>query len=368
MIRPDYFVDQLRARRIGLFTGVPCSYLTPVIDEVIARDETRYVVASSEGEALAMASGAWLGGKLGVVMCQNSGLGNMVNPLTSLNAPFGIPVLLLVTWRGKPGTVDEPQHEIMGRMTTALLDLMGIPWSLLPGDEEEIPASLEKAISTMSATERPYALILSGDSFCRPADKAQGPAPQEPAAHPTRSAALEAFLSVVPADAAVIATTGKSGRELFTLQDSPRHLYCVGSMGYANALAHGLALASERQVFVIDGDGAALMHLGNLSSIGATQPRNLVHIVLDNGTYDSTGGQPTVSKSVDFAKVALASGYARGVSCSSLKDFVAEVASPPSGGPTLIHLKIRPGSMKQLGRPVVTPHSVARRLRGFIES
>jgi phosphonopyruvate decarboxylase len=165
----------------------------------------------------------------------------------------------------------------------------------------------------------------------------------------------------------VIATTGKCGRELFTLADRPQHLYQVGSMGGASAMALGVALVSDRPVVALDGDGAALMKLGNLATIGARAPSKLVHIILDNGVHDSTGGQATVSPTVDFARIALACGYRSGRTCDGLVAFGRALnAAFTSPGPHLIHLRIRPGSLEKLGRPTVKPPEVARRFRDFL--
>ena len=178
---------------------------------------------------------------------------------------------------------------------------------------------------------------------------------------------LERFLGVVPDAAAVIATTGKCGRELFTLADRAQHLYQVGSMGGASAMGLGVALNTSRPVVVLDGDGAALMKLGNLATIGSRAPANLVHVVLDNGVHDSTGGQATVSPSVDFAAVALACGYATGATCDSPDGFERALRETRSGpGPHLIHARIAPGSLAKLGRPTVGPAEVARRFRRFL--
>jgi phosphonopyruvate decarboxylase len=180
---------------------------------------------------------------------------------------------------------------------------------------------------------------------------------------------LERALATVSDETAIIATTGKTGRELFTLADRPQHLYLVGSMGCASGLGLGLALNTERPVVVLDGDGAALMKLGTLATIGAMAPKNLVHLVLDNGVHDSTGGQATVSPNVDFAAAAVACGYRRAVACDSLAGLdraLAEALAAP--GPTLVHLRIAPGSMAKLGRPTVTPDEVARRFRAFLRS
>jgi phosphonopyruvate decarboxylase len=184
---------------------------------------------------------------------------------------------------------------------------------------------------------------------------------------PARAAALERLLAVVPDEAAIVATTGKTGRELFTLADREQHLYLVGSMGCASGVGLGVALNAKRPVIVIDGDGAALMKLGTLATIGAAAPERLVHLVLDNGVHDSTGGQATVSPTVDFAGVALACGYRRAASCDSLAGFEAALADALAApGPALVHLRIAPGSMAKLGRPTVKPYEVARRFRSFV--
>ncbi|SDB60629.1 phosphonopyruvate decarboxylase [Belnapia rosea] len=371
----DFFAEAERAG-FDFYTGVPCSFLTPLINGALSAPGLTYIGAASEGEAVAIAAGAWLAGRRTVVMCQNSGLGNAVNPLTSLNEPFRIPTLLLTTWRGEPGIPDEPQHAVMGRITQDLLSVIGVPQAPFPAVPEAVAPALATAVGSMDASGLPYAFVMrKGDvaetelSVAERGLPAPGRRADFPAggARPSRAAALERFLQLVPEEAAVIATTGKCGRELFTLADRPQHLYQVGSMGGASGMALGVALNSAVPVFVLDGDGAALMKLGTFATIGAQAPRNLVHILLDNGVHDSTGGQPTVSPGVDFAGVALACGYSQAASCASLEGFEAAlrnaVAEP---GPTLIHLRIAPGSMTKLGRPTVTPPEVAQRFRAFL--
>jgi phosphonopyruvate decarboxylase len=371
----DFFAEAGRAG-FDFYTGVPCSFLTPLINGALSAPGLAYIGAASEGEAVAIAAGAWLAGRRTVVMCQNSGLGNAVNPLTSLNEPFRIPTLLLTTWRGEPGIPDEPQHAVMGRITQDLLSVIGVPQAAFPAAPEAVAPALAAAVESMEASGLPYAFVMrKGDvaetelAVAERGLPAPGRRTDFPAggARPSRAAALERFLQIVPEEGAVIATTGKCGRELFTLADRPQHLYQVGSMGGASGMALGVALNSAVPVFVLDGDGAALMKLGTFATIGAQAPRNLVHILLDNGVHDSTGGQPTVSPGVDFAGVALACGYARAASCASLEGFEAglrdALAEP---GPTLIHLRIAPGSMARLGRPTVTPPEVAQRFRDFL--
>ena len=378
MIEADVLLAAAARAGFDFYTGVPCSFLTPLINGVLSDPAIRYVGAASEGEAVAIAAGAWLAGRRTVVMCQNSGLGNAVNPLTSLNAPFGIPTLLITTWRGQPGLADEPQHELMGQITQGLLRLIECDLQSFPPDADAADAAFARAASAMDESGRPVAWVMAkGDVADSPLD-AQPPARPEPGrrAHletggdrPTRAAALEALLAIAGDDDAVIATTGKCGRELFTLADRAQHLYQVGSMGGASGMALGVALNTSRRVFVLDGDGAALMKLGSFATIGAYAPADLVHILLDNGVHDSTGGQPTVSAGVDFAGVAIACGYRFAASCDEIAGFAAALAEAArDGGPALIHLRILPGSIAKLGRPTIKPPEVARRFRDFLAS
>ena len=377
MIEADAFLEPALERGFSFYTGVPCSFLTPLINRVISNPALHYVGAASEGEAVAIAAGAWLAGRRTVVMCQNSGLGNTVNPLTSLNHPFCIPTLLIVTWRGQPGLKDEPQHELMGQVTGSLLDTIAIGHAGFPREAGAVAATLDRAERAMTAQELPFALIMQkgsvrDDGLDQPdqpihsrgniEDLCQG------GERPARIDLLRAVQALVPAEAAVVATTGKTGRELFTSEDRSQQLYQVGSMGCASAMGLGIALNTERPVVVLDGDGAALMKLGTLATIGAHAPANLVHVVLDNGVHDSTGGQATVSPNVDFAALAQACGYPRAFRCDSAAGFARalEVVFAEGPRPALIHALIAPGSITNLGRPTIAPREVARRFRSFI--
>lgn len=376
MIEADDFLNPLRDRGVNFFTGVPCSFLTPLINRVVGDPRLNYVAAASEGEAVAIASGAWLAGRETLVMFQNSGLGNAVNPLTSLNFPFRIPSLVVTTWRGGPGLSDEPQHELMGAITPDLLDIMRIPHQPFPTEIAAVGPALEAAFTYMDREGLPFAFIMEKGSVRDDglADTPM-PAPQGGAAHdfrnagalPSRMAAMESLLNHLPDDAGIIATTGKCGRELFTIADRDQHLYQVGSMGCAAGMGLGTALNVRTPIIVLDGDGAALMKLGTLATIGSSGAENLVHIVLDNGTYDSTGGQPTTAPAVRFARVAQACGYAQGWEADSLAGLESAMATALiEAGPHLIHLKIAPGSMSKLGRPTIKPADVARRFRDFL--
>ena len=378
MITAADFISVARARGFDFYTGVPCSFLTPLINGVMSDRALSYVGAASEGEAVAIAAGAWLAGRRTVVMCQNSGLGNAVNPLTSLNAPFRIPTLFVTTWRGQPGLGDEPQHELMGRITHGLLRLMEVTVADAPSETGALDAAFDAAVAAMDRTELPVAWVLKKGDISD-TDLDQAPLPPRPAGRRerldtggprlTREAALRQVLELTDDATGVVATTGKCGRELFTLADRAQHLYLVGSMGGASGVALGAALNCPKRVVVLDGDGAALMKLGALATIGAYAPPNLLHVVFDNGVHDSTGGQATVSASVDFAAVALACGYAYAASCDDAQGFAhAWTVAAQVGGPSLIHLRISPGAMAKLGRPTVAPAEVARRFQAFLAS
>jgi phosphonopyruvate decarboxylase len=378
MITADGFLAASCARGIDFCTGVPCSFLTPLINRTIGEPSLNYVGAASEGEAIAIAAGAWLAGRNTVVMCQNSGLGNAVNPLTSLNFPFRIPTLLIVTWRGQPGIHDEPQHELMGQITAGMLDIMRIEHAMFPSEAAAVGPVLDAAVTEMSERGLPYALIMPHDTVCDdtlPPPSALSPVRgtrldlRRDGARPRRDEILQRVIDGAPEAAAIIATTGKAGRELFTLADRKQHFYLVGSMGCASGVGLGVSLNTRRPIIVLDGDGAALMKLGTFATIGVTGPGNLIHIVLDNGVHDSTGGQATVSAAIDFAGVALACNYLRAISCDSVAGFDRALAEALEAvGPTLVHARILPGSMVKLGRPTVTPQQVARRFQSFMTS
>jgi phosphonopyruvate decarboxylase len=382
MLPADAFLDLCHARGVRFVTGTPCSYLKPLINAAI--DDARFVFrdAVNEGDAIAMAAGATLAGKRALVMFQNSGLGNAVNALTSLCHPFRVPLLLVVTHRGEPGgEADEPQHELMGRITTALLDTMGIPWERFPADPAAAGAVLARAFARMSAESAPFALVMSKGAVAPQALKAKpSGAPigartfsfsenltRAYADRCSRTAALEIVRRARRPQEVLVATTGYTGRELYALGDDPWNFYMVGSMGSASAFGLGLALfAPDHPVTVIEGDGAALMRLGNLATLGAYAPPTLTHLVLDNEAHDSTGGQGTVSRGVALAAVAQACGYARVVSTDDPAELAAALADARPGGPSFVHVRIKAGAPDHLPRPGIAPAAVFRRLRDWL--
>ena len=376
MIESAQFVDAARAHGFGLWTGVPCSYLTSFLNAVIADDSLDYVPASNEGEAVAIAVGSHIGGRRAVAMFQNSGLGNAVSPLTSLAHTHRVPVLLIVSRRGDPeGAPDEPQHELMGEITTRMLDVVGVKWALFPTAADEIEAALSRAAAHMDSTGLPYALVMRKGSVKSSPPPAIPPAKPlqaasavaEPrAAHTMKRDYLAAIQSVATDRDIIVSTTGYTSRELYALGDKPNQLYVVGAMGCVSSVGLGLALARpDVRVTVLDGDGSALMRMGALAAIGYQRPPNLMHIVLDNGMHESTGGQFTVTSSVDLAAVAAACGYPSATRVDDAGE-LARLFAAPRDRLSFIAAAVAPGVPDDLPRPSITPPQVTQRLRDHL--
>lgn len=387
MIDPARFVSAARARGFARYAGVPCSFLTPFIDHVLQDPALHYLSAANEGDAVAYVAGLALAssdGRRGVTMMQNSGLGNAVSPLTSLTWTFRLPQLLIVTWRGQPGVADEPQHALMGPITPTMLDTMEVAWELFPTEDDAIVPALDRAVAHMDRTGRPYALLMQKGSVAagaaappaadrhRPHVTAVDGGASGPAPVPSRRDALARIVAATPMESTiVVASTGFCGRELYAIDDRPNQLYMVGSMGCASSFALGVALARpDLTIVAIDGDGAALMRLGAFATIGAYGPSNLIHVLLDNGVHDSTGGQATVSPNVAFAAVAAACGYGAATEAKdldALADAVADVvAGPVKDGSRFVRIVISSGASTDLPRPTISPVDVKRRLMRHI--
>lgn len=374
MISAESFITRAGRRGFHLYSGVPCSYLTPFINYVVDNPDLTYIGAANEGDAVAMVAGAEIGGVRGVVMHQNSGLGNALNPLTSLTHTFRVPLLLITTLRGEPrGARDEPQHELMGAITTSLLELMGIPWEYFPDETDQIDACLDRAVSYMDDRKRPYALVMRKgtvepwklSSTQEPKQLLATP-PERKSPRHTRRDMLEAVRAATPESDVLVATTGYTGRELYDLGDRENQLYMVGSMGCALSLGLGLAVAQpRRRIVVLDGDGAALMRLGSQATTGYERPPNLVHILFDNGVHESTGAQSTVSRSIDFGAIAAGCGYPRTSSASEPEE-LSEILRTAEDMLHFIHVPTVPGVPNKLPRPSIQPYEVADRLRSFL--
>lgn len=380
MIAAIDFLNECKNRGFNLFTGTPCSYLKPFINFVIDDNDLDFVPMTNEGDAVAFASGAWLAGKKSVVMFQNSGLGNAVNPLTSLNAIFNIPVLGIVTLRGEPGgPKDEPQHALMGTITTSLLEQMQIPWRYFPQEVNEVESALNYAQDVMASSSRPFFFVMQKDSveayeLKQVENTKSEKLNTEIISHVSgdnqsnRTDALTIIRDSLGPECALVATTGKTGRELYEIEDSKNQIYMVGSMGCASSLGLGISyVAKDKKVCVIDGDGALMMRMGNLTSGGLLGGNNFIHILLDNAVHDSTGGQKSFSEKVNFSLIAKACGYKHIYETNSASELELILKnSKQASGPTFIHFYIKSGSPKNLGRPGKTPDEVGLRFKQYL--
>ncbi|HEX8559665.1 MAG TPA: phosphonopyruvate decarboxylase [Pyrinomonadaceae bacterium] len=379
MIHPSTFVSKARERGADLYASVPCSFLKPLINYAIDDPEVSYVQLNNEGEAVAFAAGAYLAGKRPAVMFQNSGLGNMINPVASLLYPFRIPLLLICTWRGQPGLGDEPQHELMGKISAQMLSLVEVENEVVAGEEQMAAAALGRAFEHLERTSLPYGLIVPKGTFqsyklTSPPRERRAAASRvrrkgDGAPSSRRFDLVQVICDVVGAESVIVGTTGLTGREMFAYRDSPNHFYMVGSMGCASSLGLGMAmhLPPEQKVVVVDGDGAALMRLEAMASIGCYRPANLVHVILDNNMHESTGGQQTLSHGVELDGVAAACGYADVVSTSDRAEFGDELEGAlRREGPTLIYARTVAGTRDDLPRPTVSPAQVKERLMSHL--
>ena len=381
MLQASDFISACMLRGYTFFTGVPCSFLKPLINYVIQNPDVDYVTATSEGEAVGIAAGAYLSGRRAVVMCQNSGLGNMVNPLTSLNFPFRIPLLLIITLRGEPRLNDEPQHELMGQITGKLLETLHIQWDFFPDIPEKVAMVLNRAENEMAKTGLPFALIMKKGSVVNKTNLVyssirgsqswvvpEGEFKSKPESRMSLIESVKIIREAFCNDDAIIATTGKIGRELFTFGDTKNQLYVVGSMGCAAGVGFGIQhIKPNQRVIVLDGDGAVLMKMGTLATIGSNKPARFIHVILDNEAYESTGGQRSVSPTVDFCSIAAACGYRQCYRTDTRHDLIHAIrAIKENPGPSLIHVKVSSGSDSSLGRPTLKPFQVKERFMRFL--
>ncbi|CAH0120838.1 hypothetical protein PAE9249_03362 [Paenibacillus sp. CECT 9249] len=378
MIQTERLGEQLQHLGFQFYTGVPCSHLKYLINYAI--NECEYVAAANEGDAVAIASGAFIGGKRSVVLMQNSGLANAVSPLVSLNYPFRIPLLGFVSLRGEPGVPDEPQHELMGNMTTRLLELMQIEWRYLSYDMDEAMQQLIEA-SRWIDRNRSFFFVVRNRTFDQVALRKQElvsrmnhlqTARQEADQYPSRYEALTVINAMKDRHTVQLATTGITGRELYEIEDSPNNLYMVGSMGCVSSFGLGLALTqrnNNKDIVVIDGDGSVLMRMGSLATNGTYSPPNMLHILLDNNAHDSTGGQSTVSHNVQFVKIAASCGYVQSIYTHNLAELQWAMEEwKRTKGLTFLYMKISKGYREQLGRPQIKPFEIKQRLQSFLRN
>ncbi|MCA9563644.1 MAG: phosphonopyruvate decarboxylase [Myxococcales bacterium] len=368
------FFEVLKEAGVGFFAGVPdsllkdfCAYVT---DNTTERE---HIITANEGSAISLAAGNYLGnGGVGLVYMQNSGLGNTVNPLTSLtdNEVYGIPMLLMVGWRGEPGVKDEPQHVKMGEVTLQTLAAIDIHTEVLPDNLEEAAACVRKAVAKTLAEKQPVALVVRKGTFEKYSLQSKRPEPFQM----TREEAIGHFVASLPKNPLIVSTTGKPSRELFELreqrgEDHDGDFLTVGCMGHSSQIALGVALANpDRSVYCLDGDGAVLMHMGGLATIASLAPSNYRHVVLNNGAHDSVGGQPTVGFSIDIPAIAKACGYRHAESVDgehAIADALERLNA--ASGPALLEIKVCTGARADLGRPTMTPRELKERFMAFAE-
>jgi phosphonopyruvate decarboxylase len=370
---PEDLYKILIKNEISYFCGVPDSLLSPIGFYLEDNSKNTHDIAANEGNAIALAIGYYLAtSKLPLVYMQNSGLGNATNPILSLASPLilGIPMILLIGWRGQPGKQDEPQHQAQGLMTISMLDAIGIEHVILSSNPEEaslqIGATAHKAFNTM----RPYAIIVEAntiESYKKDTEKKSN------SYHLSREKAIEYIADSLGESDIVVATTGKTSRELYeyreTKAQSHNDLLIIGGMGHASSIALGVAQQKpHKKVYCVDGDGSVLMHMGSLATIGSKHLNNFYHTVINNGSHESVGGQPTVGFTIDMPKVAKACGYAHVYSvheARSVKNILKRIKN--LDGPVFIEIRVNMKSRPNLTRPAITPSQNKQTFMSFID-
>jgi phosphonopyruvate decarboxylase len=375
MLSPQWFFDALREAGVEYFSGVPDSLLKAfcayVSDNV---DASRHVIAANEGAAVGLAMGYHLAsGKVPLVYLQNSGLGNLVNPLMSLvdSEVYNIPMILLIGWRGEPGVKDEPQHVKQGRVTIQTLDALEIPYGIIDGDKSQAADVIKKALSTATKTSSACAIVVKKGAFDSYTIKTQTPS----SFGWQREDAVKYIVDALDDDDIVVATTGMASRELFEYREAlgqghEKDFLTVGGMGHASQIALGIAAQKpNRRVVCIDGDGASLMHMGSMAICGQSALGNFKHIIVNNGAHDSVGGQPTAGFAIDLVKIADACLYESTARCESesqIKQSLKALLSTDSTA--MLEIRVDKGNRKDLGRPTKTPQENKKAFMHFVQS
>lgn len=325
----------LKSNGFRAYSGVPCSRLGGLFSALRRDDDVQYVAAANEGAALAVAAGFQLAGRKSCVILQDSGLGNLLNPLTSLSTAYRLPCLIIVSVHHEN---DEPQHRGMAALNQTLLEHCGIVCARAPREVNELATAISRLSAAVERGDTAALLVAAGTvepAHPTPISNAAG------GAISTESVITTVIESLDQQDV-LVATTGLTGRQLMLQADSQRNFYMLGSMGHAIAIGLGVALSSPmRKVVVLDGDGAALMHLGTLSTVGHYAPPALLHIILDNGTYATTGGQSTTSSTTSFADCAMACGYSSASLCRNIEELELALRFRRPG-PALLCVKTAP--------------------------
>jgi phosphonopyruvate decarboxylase len=377
MIRPVFFIEALTEKGIDCFAGVPDSLLKNICAYITDHfDAAHNIIAANEGAAVGIAAGHYLAtGQPACVYMQNSGEGNIINPLASLTDQevYNIPVLLLIGWRGRPGVHDEPQHVKQGKVTTGLLNVMGVNYEVLSKEEDKAAKQIEQAAKAL-ANKEVFALVIEKDTF----EDYKLQNVEKNNLTMSREEAIQTVVAALGEKDCIVSTTGMISRELFEYraamnQGHERDFLTVGSMGHTSQIALGIALEKQdRNVWCFDGDGANIMHMGSMAIVASKTPKNYVHVVFNNGAHDSVGGQPTVGLEIDLPAVAKAVGYKAAISVASKEELEKELSTLNSqlstvGGPVLLEVKVKKGNRKNLGRPTTTPIQNKEALMSFLQ-
>ncbi len=361
---------------IDFFSGVPDSQLKGLCDTLYAVygvESSRHIVAANEGNAIGLCAGHYLAtGRPGLCYMQNSGLGNAVNPLASLMDAqvYALPCLLVVGWRGEPGVHDEPQHVKQGQITLGQLELLDVPYMVLDKamTENDFDAAFALIRADLDAGRTAAIVVKKGALTCSMKPKYGN------ARTLTREDAAEHILKAADERDVFVSTTGKLSRELFELREKAnqgheRDFLTVGSMGHASMIALGIALErTDRRVWCLDGDGAALMHLGAMAVLGQKKPVNLLHVVINNAAHETVGGMPVCEGALDMSQVAKAVGYEHIFRAETGGELDAALAAAKNcGGLTLVEVMCAVGARDDLGRPTTTPRQNRDALMKFIQ-
>jgi len=374
-INPEKLYKIFEEQGISFFTGVPDSTIKDFcfyLDDHASKQN--HIIAANEGNSIAIAAGYHLStGKIPLVYMQNSGLGNAVNPLTSLvdKEVFAIPMIILVGWRGEPGTEDAIQHEKDGHTQIKFLESLDIPFSVLSLDYSELKTQLQSAIEVSKSLSTPYVILVRRNTFEHYKSVHNM---SSPVGLMSREDAISKIINLIDKDDVVVSTTGKASRELCELRKKRGHnnnsdFFVIGSMGHASSISLGISLQKpDRNIFCLDGDGALVMHMGSLSTIGKYSYNNFKHILINNYSHDSVGGQQSSSDIIDFSLLSKAVSYKNYFKIENEYDFVNIFNNfQESLGPSFLEIIVKKGSRKDLGRPELSPIQNKTRFMDFLE-
>jgi len=376
VVNVDYFFSSLKHSGVEFFSGVPDSLLKDICAYITDNTSSEnHIISANEGNAISIAIGYHLATKkVPLIYLQNSGLGNIINPLLSLADPdvYSIPMILLIGWRGEPGINDEPQHIKQGKVTTDLLNVMKVPYEVLSSEttSEEADQIVKKIVRKAGNLNTPYALLVKKKAF----ESYKLKLDKYYARDLFREEAIEIIINELNPDDIVVSTTGVASRELFEYrtkksQSHEKDFLTVGGMGHASQIALGISLFKKnRTVFCIDGDGALIMHMGALAVNANNAGDNFKHIVINNCAHDSVGGQPTVGDKIDIRGIATSAGYRWSKKVSTIEEIIKTIQEMIEvKGPALLEIQVKKGFRKDLGRPTINPKENKKSFMKFLE-